>query len=43
MRLLQANKGVVIEMSTMKGVIKVMSYGDEDCALPFVEVSGGEL
>jgi cytokinin dehydrogenase len=43
MRLLHANKGVVIEMSTMKGVIKVMSYGDEDCALPFVEVSDGEL
>ncbi|KAH9570049.1 hypothetical protein CY35_02G019500 [Sphagnum magellanicum] len=39
----QANKGVVIEMSTMKGVIKVMPYGDEDCALPFVEASGGEL
>jgi hypothetical protein len=33
----------VIEMSTMKGIIKVMPYGDEDCALPFVEVSGGEL
>jgi cytokinin dehydrogenase len=43
MRLLQANKGVVIEMSTMKGVIKVMPYGDEDCALPFVEANGGEL
>ncbi|KAH9552870.1 hypothetical protein CY35_09G089200 [Sphagnum magellanicum] len=39
----QANKGVVIEMSTMKEVIKVMPYGDEDCALPFVEASGGEL
>ncbi|KAH9546232.1 hypothetical protein CY35_12G083500 [Sphagnum magellanicum] len=39
----QANKGVVIEMSTMKGVIKVMPYGDEDCALPFVEASDGEL
>jgi len=43
MRLLQANKGVVIEMSTMKGIIKVMPDGDEDCALPFVEASGGEL
>ncbi|KAH9576695.1 hypothetical protein CY35_01G177100 [Sphagnum magellanicum] len=39
----QANKGVVIEMSTMKGIVKVMPYGDEDCALPFVEASGGEL
>jgi len=27
----------------MKGIIKVMPYGDEDCALPFVEASGGEL
>jgi len=43
MRLLQANNGVVIEMSTIKGIIKVMPYGDEDCALPFVEASGGEL
>jgi cytokinin dehydrogenase len=43
MRLLQADKGVVIEMSTMKGMMKVMPYGDEDCALPFVEASGGEL
>jgi cytokinin dehydrogenase len=43
MRLLQANKGVVIEMSTMKGILKVMPYGDENCALPFVEASGGEL
>jgi cytokinin dehydrogenase len=43
MRLLQADKGVVIEMSTMKGIIKVMPYGDEVCALPFVEASGGEL
>jgi len=33
----------VIKMSTMKGIIKVMPYGDEDCALPFVEASGGEL
>jgi hypothetical protein len=33
----------MIEMSTMKGIIKVMPYGDEDCALPFVEASGGEL
>jgi len=40
---LQANNGVVIEMSTIKGIIKVMPYGDEDCALPFVEASGGEL
>ncbi|CAK9192296.1 unnamed protein product [Sphagnum troendelagicum] len=39
----QADKGVVIEMSTMKGMVKVMPYGDEDCALPFVEASGGEL
>ncbi len=30
-------------MSTMKGIIKVMPYGDEDCTLPFVEVSSGEL
>ncbi len=36
-------KGVVIEMSTMKGIIKVMPYGDEDCALPFMGASGGEL
>jgi hypothetical protein len=43
MRLLQADKGVVIEMSTMKGMMKVMPYGDEDCALPFVEASGGEF
>ncbi len=43
MQLLQANKGVVIEMSTMKGILKVMPYGDEDCALPFVEVRGGEF
>jgi hypothetical protein len=27
----------------MKGIIKVMPYGDEDCALPFVEACGGEL
>ncbi len=33
----------MIEMSTMKGIIKVMRYRDEDCALPFVEASGGEL
>ncbi|KAH9538100.1 hypothetical protein CY35_16G087800 [Sphagnum magellanicum] len=39
----QANKGVVIEMSTMKGILKVVPYVDEDCALPFVEASGGEL
>jgi hypothetical protein len=32
-----------MEMSTMKGIIKVMPYGDEDCALPFVEASGEEL
>jgi cytokinin dehydrogenase len=43
MRLLQADKGVVIEMTTMKGIIKVMPYGDEDCTLPLVEASGGEL
>ncbi len=43
MPLLQADKGVVIEMSTMKGIVKVMPYGDEACALPFVEASGGEL
>jgi len=36
-------EGVVIEMSIMKGIIKVMPHGDEDCALPFVEASGGEL
>ncbi len=33
----------MIEMSTMKGIIKVMPYRDEDCAFPFVEASGGEL
>jgi hypothetical protein len=33
----------MIEMSTMKGIIKVMPYRDEDYALPFVEASGGEL
>jgi hypothetical protein len=33
----------VIEMSTMKGIIKVMPYEDEDCALPFVEASGREF
>jgi cytokinin dehydrogenase len=38
----QADKGVVIEMSTMRG-IQVMPHGDEDCALPFVEANGGEL
>jgi hypothetical protein len=27
----------------MKGIIKVMPYGDEDCALPFGEASSGEL
>jgi cytokinin dehydrogenase len=43
MLLLQADKGVVIEMSTMNGIIKVMPYRDEDCALPFMEASGGEL
>jgi cytokinin dehydrogenase len=39
---LQADKGIVIEMSSMRG-IKVMPHGDDDCALPFVEASGGEL
>jgi cytokinin dehydrogenase len=38
----QADKGIVIEMSSMRG-IKVMPHGDDDCALPFVEASGGEL
>ncbi len=33
----------MIKMSTMKGIIKVMPYGDEDCALPFVEASSREL
>jgi cytokinin dehydrogenase len=33
----------MIEMSKMKGIIKVMPYGDEDCAFPFVEASSGEL
>jgi hypothetical protein len=33
----------MIEMSTMKGIIKVMPYKPEDCALPFVEASSGEF
>jgi cytokinin dehydrogenase len=38
----QALNGIVVEMSTMRG-IKVMPYGDVDCPTPYVEATGGEL
>jgi len=40
---LQAHNGIVIEMTTMKG-IKVMPLGDAASqGVPFVEATGGEL
>ncbi|CAK9875407.1 unnamed protein product [Sphagnum jensenii] len=38
----QAPEGIVIEMSTMRG-IKMMPEGDADCPGPFVDAAGGEL
>lgn len=39
---MQAHNGIVIEMSTMRG-IKVFPIGDLDIQVPFVEATGGEL
>jgi cytokinin dehydrogenase len=42
LRCKQALNGVVVEMSSLKG-IRVASHGEPGCPQPFVDAAGGEL